>query len=951
MQNTNKLFEILAHNAETDFGRKWQFSNIRTLEGFRENVPLTQYDTYAPLIELTTRIGETGIFAGQPLIGYSQTSGTIGVPRRIPCTQSHLTDYIKAFENLNVNGSTLLLFESMPHTFTYADKAPLDSITGLVLNAVCKKIKDASHKRIFHRGAVTSPIELLVTSEVMDSTYLRLLFALADRNVEQIIAPFTWGVLEMFTFLEANWQKLCSDIRTGKISEYITVSEQVRKHLLTKFRKDPKRADELENIFAQGFDTPIVKKIWPNFQRVVAAGSASFTIYTEKLQRYIGDTKHIHAYYASSEALIGINLDADSEEYRLADGNCFMEFLPVDSENQDTLLADELQPGCDYEVIITNDAGLYRYQLGDIIRCTRKDEQGIAFIPLYRKGQISNLMGENMNVQHVLQTVLALEKKWGIQIADFAFFADNDDHTYTVLIEPLQYNENEFKLHDIPESKRSADCEAFLQAYNPDYAAVRAQGKLLPCRLAVLKPQTHLLYRDMQKYRMQIAPDQLKPVRTLDTPITQRFFFIAIAEEFHSADAMEYYRSKTRKKTRKSAEIEPKLIAHTLTDDTLTLHLNGQVNSYHTKKLTQEAIRLIEENPDKKLLASCENVTSMTASGMRFLLNLAQIQPSLEVINVPWHIYDMMHIAGLTQMLKIQRGYRQISVDGCKIINRGGHGTIYQLDQDTIVKLYDRGDTLAAIERERRYAQQAFLHGIPTAIPFDVVKCGNYYGLTMELIHADNLSTAICRNPEKLEAYAAQYADTLKKLHSTTLGKNVLDSVKPLYHERIDIFSKLLTEEEANKLHWLVDWIPDRETICHGDYHGKNLMLTNEELMIIDMETFTTGHPIFDLSVIYTSNILSGREHPEITMETVGISYEHAVKLWELFLKNYFTGASDSQLEAYTKVIAFFAEFHAYVSRGSALDFPESMIPALLSAVRSRLLPMIDEMTQNPLPF
>ena len=52
----------------------------------RTSVPLTAYDFYAPLVELTTRIGEVNIFCADPLVGYSLSSGTTGPQKRIPYT-------------------------------------------------------------------------------------------------------------------------------------------------------------------------------------------------------------------------------------------------------------------------------------------------------------------------------------------------------------------------------------------------------------------------------------------------------------------------------------------------------------------------------------------------------------------------------------------------------------------------------------------------------------------------------------------------------------------------------------------------------------------------------------------------------------------------------------------------------------------------------------------------
>ncbi len=68
---------------------------------------------------------------------------------------------------------------------------------------------------------------------------------------------------------------------------------------------------------------------------------------------------------------------------------------------------------------------------------------------------------------------------------------------------------------------------------------------------------------------------------------------------------------------------------------------------------------------------------------------------------------------------------REINVEGCEVIGKGGQGTVYRLDEETIVKLYDPGYSLDAINSERNIAKAALKAGIPTAISFETVNAGD----------------------------------------------------------------------------------------------------------------------------------------------------------------------------------------------------------------------------------
>ena len=76
------LCKILNANQETDYGRRYHFWAIKTVEGYRARVPLSDYGTYAPLVELQTKIGESGIFCADQASCYLLNSGEEGSPRQ-----------------------------------------------------------------------------------------------------------------------------------------------------------------------------------------------------------------------------------------------------------------------------------------------------------------------------------------------------------------------------------------------------------------------------------------------------------------------------------------------------------------------------------------------------------------------------------------------------------------------------------------------------------------------------------------------------------------------------------------------------------------------------------------------------------------------------------------------------------------------------------------------------
>ncbi len=540
------LSAILQHNKYTDYGKKLGFQNIKTVGAYQSITPLSGYDDYAPLIELTTRLGEKDIFTQNPLAGYALTSGTTGAPRLIPCSIGHIRQYADRLAALTaVKGSSMVLIESIPRERQYMDGVYLDSVTGLAITSLKKKIKDNSHQRLRTAGAWTSPMEVLFPEALVDLIHARILFALLDDTVEQIIAPFTWGVLEVCLYLERNWKVLLEDMEKGSISETVAMPENMRVKLNKKIKPNKQRAQVLRQVFEAGFADPVIPRIWPKCRRIVAAGTGSFRIYTEQLKRFAGSISLDNGFYASSEACIAQSAAAGSAEYVLLPETGFYEFLPL--EGSEPLAMSALTPGQNYEVLVTNDSGFYRYRLGDVIHVERM-ENGIPVLTFsYRKHQTYSFAGEQMNEQHIQQAALAFEQQTGIPVGDCSYWPDEDEMRYSILLEPQEWTDWGEQLKSVPKAGLDEIMEKLLCQVNPAYAGARQEGKLKACRTLCITSQTHLLYRDIERFRRRTAADQVKPIRILDNPAKEKFFFSMIDRSVHSAEEVEYYCGRFRK--------------------------------------------------------------------------------------------------------------------------------------------------------------------------------------------------------------------------------------------------------------------------------------------------------------------------------------------------------------------------------------------------------------------
>lgn len=245
-------------------------------------------------------------------------------------------------------------------------------------------------------------------------------------------------------------------------------------------------------------------------------------------------------------------------------------------------------------------------------------------------------------------------------------------------------------------------------------------------------------------------------------------------------------------------------------------------------------------------------------------MRLSKDHEDLKLINVASAVYEVFEMTGFSELIHVEKAYRTLSIDGCEIIGQGANGKVYRLDPDAIIKVYNNPDSLPEINRERELARKAFF-GIPTAIPYDVVKVGNGYGSVFELLNAKSFTKLLVADPSSKDKLIDLYVVLLKKIHSTTVEPSDLPDQKEVGKKWVNYLENYLPKDQYDKLVKLFDEVPDTHKMIHGDYHTKNIMLQNGEVLLIDMDTLAMGHPVFEISSMYLAFVGFGLVDPKIS--------------------------------------------------------------------------------------
>ena len=331
----------------------------------------------------------------------------------------------------------------------------------------------------------------------------------------------------------------------------------------------------------------------------------------------------------------------------------------------------------------------------------------------------------------------------------------------------------------------------------------------------------------------------------------------------------------------------------------MIINLSGRIDSGNAAEVEGRILQEIEGKPaEEALILDASDLEYISSAGLRVILRLRKVYPDLKLVNVSAEVYEIFDMTGFTEMMTVEKAYRVISTEGCEVIGQGANGKVYRIDRDTIVKVYMNPDSLPDIQRERELARHAFVLGIPTAIPYDVVRVGEGYGSVFELLNATSFAKWLAQKPEDLDEIVRESVDLLKKIHSTVVKPGEVPDMRQTALKWVTFLKDYLSPEKGEKLVAMVEAVPVDYHMMHGDYHIKNVMLQDGEALLIDMDTLCHGHPVFEFASIFNAyQGFSCADHTNIE-HFLGITYEQGAELWNKTLKYYFEGKSEEEIAA-----------------------------------------------------
>jgi len=490
---SDTLRRILTAAKDTVFGKEHHFDEIlaaktpeELFSRYQKNVKINDYEDLRPYVE-RHKNGEADIlFPGKPKM-YATTSGTTKEPKWIPVTEQYYQDVYKQLNQMWF----YTLFKNKPHVFY----GPCVSIVGKAIEGaapdgtVFGSSSGIMQRDIpnFMKTAHTAPADVFYITDYKARYYAIMRMGI-ERDAHLIITVNPSTLVEMQTNVNEFYDDYCDDIEHGTVSKKFPIPDNIRAVLEAYTKPNPARANELRKL-KQRYGSVLPKHYWPNMQIVNTWFCGNTRIYYEKIRDSFPPDCVFHEFsYVSTECKAGLVLKSNTEETTVFGHLNYFEFIhESDLENPNPRIYQlyELAEGQRYCMLVTTSAGLYRYNMNDLLEISSFYNQfpNIKFIQKVN-GTIS-LTGEKLHERQFIEAVHETEKKTGKIAPFFVGFADPQKSNYKFYYEFADQNISVTEAEEF-----TAQLDYCLQEYNPEYRDKRASNRVKAPETALLGPES-----------------------------------------------------------------------------------------------------------------------------------------------------------------------------------------------------------------------------------------------------------------------------------------------------------------------------------------------------------------------------------------------------------------------------------------------------------------------------
>lgn len=241
---------------------------------------------------------------------------------------------------------------------------------------------------------------------------------------------------------------------------------------------------------------------------------------------------------------------------------------------------------------------------------------------------------------------------------------------------------------------------------------------------------------------------------------------------------------------------------------------------------------------------------------------------------------------------------RTIDINDWVLSGGGGVGVSYfhKADPSLILKIDNRDISETEVEEGLKTARIVYGLGIPTPEPGEVVFDGQRYGQVFRRIQGKvSYARLTGEKPEEIPQLAHDFAGIVRMLHSTRGIGTGLRSIKETYGSMVSA-NPLRPKGLLDKACRFLQSLPDADTCVHGDLHFGNMIKAGGKSYLIDISSFSYGHPYFDIAMMVAIHGLAPG-NPSFHRELFHCEVEQSHSFWQHFITEYFgEGVTEQQV-------------------------------------------------------
>jgi len=326
-------------------------------------------------------------------------------------------------------------------------------------------------------------------------------------------------------------------------------------------------------------------------------------------------------------------------------------------------------------------------------------------------------------------------------------------------------------------------------------------------------------------------------------------------------------------------------------DGSYICKLTGQLSGERNRDFRQNIEAFYEEHSDACVIFDCRTLAWIDMEGISVLTDLRASGRQFVLRNLNADILVLLKVEGFEEYLDKNEKLRKIDLSGCPKINEGAAGIIYKVSDEIVAKMFKEEPDYYDLVKRRIAQKNALIAGVPAPFSFGYAEYDGKIVILMELLNAKSL-LQIFSSEEDGDEYIVRYAQFVKQLHE------IRDEEKLKYFER-DLLGKeilgkadrcdlVLKEEHRGRARKIIEAIDEPECLVHGDIHPKNIMVSMDEMLFIDFDSFSTGKAVYDLGTLYRALLCNTTEGASDFNAFLGLPLGKCQRIWDVFIGEYY---------------------------------------------------------------